>query len=204
MIISPHTDDGELGCGGTCARFLEEGKDVYWVVFSIAEDSVPEGFAKDELEREARNAADLLGIKPENLFIYRYKVRTFPSHRQEILDDLVSLNRSISPKIVFAPSLKDVHQDHHTIAQEVSRAFKKATILRYEEPWNLGNFEIQCLVHLKEKHIKRKLDILKCYRTQSFRDYSSPEFIRSLARVRGIQAGSKYAEAFEVSRWILK
>lgn len=54
LVLAPHTDDGELGCGGSIVRFLEEGKEVYYVAFSTAEDSVPEGFPKNILEMEVR------------------------------------------------------------------------------------------------------------------------------------------------------
>jgi len=60
LVIAPHTDDGELGCGGAIARFIEEGKDVYYAAFSVAEDSVPEGFPKNELEIEVRRAMKIL------------------------------------------------------------------------------------------------------------------------------------------------
>ena len=52
LILAPHTDDGELGCGGSIARFIEEGKDVYYVAFSTAEESVEHGLPKNILEIE--------------------------------------------------------------------------------------------------------------------------------------------------------
>ena len=50
VILAPHTDDGEFGCGGLIARLIEEGKDVFYASFSLAEESVPEGFPKDVLQ----------------------------------------------------------------------------------------------------------------------------------------------------------
>ena len=51
LVLAPHTDDGEFGCGGTMARLVEEGTDVRYVAFSIATRSLPEGFAPDTLAR---------------------------------------------------------------------------------------------------------------------------------------------------------
>lgn len=204
LVVSPHTDDGELGAGGTIARFIDEGKEVYSIVLSIAEESVPEGFPKDALEGEARQAQGVLGIKPQNLSIYRHKVRKFPSHREEILELLVSFQRTLMPDLVIIPSPQDLHQDHRTVAEEAIRAFKQTTILGYEEPWNLLEFKSCCLVCLEERHIQKKIEAIRCYETQEFRNYSNPEFLKALAQVRGVQAGCRYAEAFDVIRLVFK
>lgn len=75
LILAPHTDDGELGLGGTINKLITEGKQVTYVAFSTAEESVPQGFPKDILKTEVRNATAKLGIKSENLIIYNYQVR---------------------------------------------------------------------------------------------------------------------------------
>jgi LmbE family N-acetylglucosaminyl deacetylase len=203
LIIAPHTDDGELGCGGTIARFVEEGKEVYYAAFSVAEKSVPEGFPKNELEIEVRRAMKILGVRENNLLIYRYEVRTFSYHRQEILEDLVKLKKELEPTLIFIPSLNDLHQDHKTIAEEGCRVFKMATLLGYEEPWNNISFNTSSFVPLEERHIKKKIEALKEYKTQRYRNYLNEEFIRSLAKTRGTQINKEYAEAFEVIRWVI-
>ena len=93
LILAPHTDDGEFGCGGTISKFIEEGAEVFYVAFSCAEESVPKGFPKDILETEVKKATSVLEIKPENLFIYKYLVRKLSYHRQEILENMVHLNK---------------------------------------------------------------------------------------------------------------
>jgi len=203
LVLAPHTDDGELGCGGTIARLLEEKKQVFYTAFSIAEKSVPPEFPSNILETEVKKATDALGIKENNLIIKHYEVRTFPYHRQEILEDIVSLRKEIKPALIFMPSLADLHQDHKVIAEEGARAFKASTVLCYEQPWNNLSFGTSCLVRLEERHISKKIEALKCYGTQKNRDYMSEEFIRGLARTRGVQIGTRYAEAFEVVRWVI-
>lgn len=204
LVLAPHTDDGEFGCGASIAKFIEDGADVLYVAFSLAEESVPLPFPKNILEIEVKAATKELGIKPKNLLLYKYKVRHFAYHRQEILEDLVKLNKNIKPDLVFMPCLQDLHQDHSTIAMEGLRAFKKTSILGYEIPWNNMNFATQCFITFGEKHFKKKLSALDCYNSQKSKSYASKEFIHSLAITRGTQIGKKYAEVFEVIRWIIK
>ena len=203
LVLAPHTDDGELGCGGTIARFLDEGKQVFYAAFSIAEKSVPPDYPKNILESELREAMRVLGIKEENIFVYKYEVRTFSYHRQEILEDIISLKNKLKPDLILMPSLSDLHQDHRVIAEEGLRAFKAFTILGYEQPWNNIGFNTTSLVPLQESHISKKIAALNCYKTQQNRGYMSQEFIRSLARTRGVPIGAEYAEAFEVVRWVI-
>jgi len=204
LVLGPHTDDGEFGCGGTIARFVEEGKNVYYATFSCAEESVPKGLPKDILEKEVKKASTILGIKKENLLIYRYPVRRFAHYRQEILENLVELKDRIQPDLVLMPSDNDLHQDHYTIAMEGLRAFKFTSILGYEMPWNNISFTTNSFVYLKLRHIEKKLESLKCYRSQIGRKYANAEYIKGLARTRGVQISVEYAEAFDVKRWIIQ
>ena len=203
LILAPHTDDGEFGCGATISKFIDQGHEVYYSAFSLAEDSVPPPFPNDILETEVKKATNQLGIKKENLILFKYKVRHFEYHRQEILEDLVRLNQDLKPNLVLMPSINDLHQDHTTIAHEGLRAFKKTSILSYELPWNNLNFSTQCFISFEENDLKKKIEALECYESQKGRNYATKEFIRSLAVTRGTQIGTKYAEVFEVIRWIL-
>jgi LmbE family N-acetylglucosaminyl deacetylase len=203
LVLAPHTDDGELGTGGTIAKLVEHGAEVYYAAFSTAEESVPTGFPKDILKTEVKKATARLGILPENLLIYNYQVRKLNYVRQEILEELIRLRRQIDPELIFLPSINDIHQDHSTVAQEGLRAFKQRTILGYELIWNNLTFSTSCFVQLKENHIQRKCEALKEYASQQHRDYMSEQFISSLARARGVQIGCEFAEAFEVVRLII-
>ena len=203
LVLAPHTDDGELGLGGTINKLITEGKRVTYVAFSTAEESVPPGFPKDILKTEVRNATAKLGIKSENLIIYSYQVRKLNYVRQEILEELIKIRKREKYDLVFIPSLHDIHQDHTTIAQEGVRAFMNTTILGSELIWNNLSFDTQCFVRLQEDDIKAKIMALKEYHSQGKRDYLSDEFIYSLAKTRGVQVGSEYAEAFEVIRLFL-
>lgn len=203
LVLAPHTDDGELGAGATIAKLIECGANIYYAAFSTAETSVPEGFSKDVLKTEVREATSRLGIKKNNLIIFNYEVRKLNYARQEILEELIELRRKVHFNLVLMPSLKDIHQDHTTIAQEGLRAFKNTTILGYELIWNNLSFDTTSFVKLDKKHIQAKCDALKAYESQGNRDYMSDEFIFSLAKTRGVQIGAEYAESFEVVRWVM-
>ena len=202
LVLAPHTDDGEFGCGGTMARLVEEGVDVRYVAFSIATRSLPEGFPPDTLAREVRDATAALGIPESNLTVHDFDVRTFPTVRQEILELLIELWNDWQPDVVFQPSLHDIHQDHQTVAQEGLRAFKRTTILGYEIPWNNLDFAYQAYFALDKHHIERKADALGKYASQQHRRYANPEYIWNLARTHGININREYAEVFQVYRLI--
>ena len=151
LVLAPHTDDGEFGCGASVARFIDEGKDIYYVAFSTAEESVPDPWPKDILKVEVKEATSRLGILPDNLIIFRYKVRELSYHRQEILEELVKIKKDIHPDLVFLPSVNDLHQDHSTVSVEGIRAFKDTAILGYEIPWNNIEFHTEAFISLSEE-----------------------------------------------------
>ena len=93
--------------------------------------------------------------------MHDFDVRTFPEHRQDILELLVGLWEEWKPDVVFMPSLHDVHQDHKTVAEEGLRAFKRTTILGYEIPWNNFDFAYQWYVSLEKTHLERKVAALE-------------------------------------------
>jgi len=200
LVLAPHTDDGEFGCGGAMSRLVEEGAEVRYVAFSIATRSLPEGFAPDTLAREVREATAELGISADHLTVHDFDVRTFPEHRQEILELLIELWHEWEPDVVFQPSLHDIHQDHQTIAVEGLRAFKRTTILGYEIPWNNFDFEYQWYVALEHAHIERKIAALEHYASQQHRRYANAEYVRNLARTHGVNVNREYAEVFQVYR----
>ena len=200
LVLAPHTDDGEFGCGGTMARLVETGADVRYVAFSIATRSLPEGFAPDTLAREVKEATTRIGIPDEHLTVHDFDVRTFPEHRQEILELLIEIWNDWQPDCVFMPSLHDVHQDHQTIATEGLRAFKRTTILGYEIPWNNFDFSYQAYIALERGHLEKKVSALAKYASQQHRRYSDPEYIWNVARTHGTNVNREYAEVFEVYR----
>lgn len=203
LVLAPHTDDGELGAGGFIAKLIEGGVKVTYVAFSTAEESVPNHLPKDILKTEVKAATEKLGIPADNLIVFNYQVRKLSYVRQEILEELIKIRKNEKYDLVLMPSLKDIHQDHTTIAQEGMRAFKNTTILGYELIWNNLSFDTTCFVTLNYSHVESKFLALQCYESQSGREYMGRDFIFSLAKTRGVQIGAEYAESFEVVRWVI-
>lgn len=201
LILSPHTDDGEISCGGTIAKMMEKENEVIYVAFSSCEKSIPECFPNNTLKIECNSALAELGLNKEKIILLNYEVREFNVHRQEILDKMLELERRYNPTLVICPSSFDVHQDHQVIYQESVRAFKKTcSIWGMEHPWNNLIFRTDIFIELEEKNIEKKLLALKKYESQVGREYFNEEFIRSWAISRGMNIRKPFAEVFECIR----
>ena len=200
LVISAHTDDGEFGCGGTISKYIRLGHRVINVAFSACERSLPAGLAPDTLVKECEAAAKSLQLA--EVRVLDFDVRTFPEHRQKILDQMLQLNKDIKPNLVLVPSSTDLHQDHQTIHNEAKRAFKYVNMLGYELPWNNIVMTTTFFSGLSEEDVKQKVAAIACYKSQSHRNYYNELFLRSLAITRGTQIGQTYAEAFELIKWI--
>ncbi len=206
LFLSPHTDDVELGAGGTLIKLLEEGHEILWVVFSTAEESLPDNLPKDTLKREFELVAKSLGLTRDQYVVRNFRVRRLHEHRQEVLEELVRIRKDFMPDLVVGPSLNDFHQDHQVVAREMVRAFKtRSSIIAYELPWNHLSFNTQLFVKLERRHVEGKMQLLEHYKSQLLlrRPYFSRDFILGWASMRGIQVNSEFAEAFEVIRWIV-
>ena len=206
LILSPHTDDAELGCGGSVSRFIEEGNDIFWIVFSTAEESLPDGMSKDTLKKEFIEVARKLELSKNQYIINNYSVRRLPEKRQEILEQLIQIRSNFKPDLVIGPSLNDFHQDHAVVANEMIRAFKTtSSIICYELPWNHITFNTQLFIKLDKRFVEKKIEILKSYQSQIMkkREFFSSEFVEGIAKVRGTQVDAGYAESFEVIRWMI-
>jgi LmbE family N-acetylglucosaminyl deacetylase len=200
LVLSPHTDDAEICCGATLSWLQARGATIRSVAFSAAEESVPAGFPTDILRTEFVNAHRELGIPADQCSVLHFRVRHFPQYRQDILEEMVKLNRSYQPDLVLLPCATDTHQDHGTVALEGFRAFKRTTIWGYESPWNQIETRISGYVPVTEEDLKRKIAAIAAYRSQQHRPYVTPEWVRALATVRGGQIGVPLAEGFEVVR----
>jgi LmbE family N-acetylglucosaminyl deacetylase len=137
LILSPHADDAELGCGGLITKLIDEKENILWIVFSTAGESLLNGLPKDTLKKEFINVTKELNINDKNYKIFNFKVRNLQEHRQDILEELMKIRKEFNPQLVIGPSLNDFHQDHQVVAWEMIRAFKTvSSIISYELPWN--------------------------------------------------------------------
>lgn len=197
LALSPHTDDVELAMGSTLVWHLERGDEVH--VVAVSTGNIQGG----AVDLEFQAAMDALGVASEHRELFRCPARAFFGHRQEILDFLIDKRREVAPDLVYTPSRADCHQDHETLTREAVRAFRTSTVLGYELPWNhVSAFAPARFVKLEEHHLVCKMAAIRCYESQARRAYAQEALVWALARVRGLQAGTEFAEAFEVIREI--
>jgi len=200
LVLSPHTDDSELGAGGLIARLVSSGARVTVMVFCNAVKSLNVKLLNNTADKnnilltEFKEAANLQKV---NTVILNYPVRNFDKHRQDILEAMCARRRDYD--LVLTPCAFDVHQDHKVIFEETQRAFKNTTVLGYELPWNHVNFNSPLYIKLSKEHLAKKWAAVSCYKSQieMNRAYFTREFIYGLASVRGVQIGSKYAEMYQ-------
>jgi len=200
LVLAPHIDDGEFGCGGTIARLVSDGCEVKYVAFSDCKESLPEGLSPDTLRLELIESMSKLGVSENQATVLDYKVRYFERDRQEILQSLIDIKKEFNPDFVLTPSPNDIHQDHQVISAESIRAYKDCTILGYELPWNCFQLPSKVIIELDESHLTKKTEAIKCYKSQEHRPYHNSEYIKALALTRGLRIKKKYAEAFEPIR----
>lgn len=204
LALAPHPDDIELGMGATVKKLTDNGTQVIALVFSLAEASLPSGFAKEDIKNECLSALQHLGVQDSNIHFLDFPVRKFSSFRQEILEELITFSKAINPDVVFCPSIHDTHQDHNVIANEAVRAFRKTTVLGYELPWNTKQFDSSLSISLEDHHLVAKEESLCFYKSQANRPYFEPGLLRNHARMRATVAGVEYVEAFEMIRMLLR
>lgn len=195
LCLGAHSDDIEIGCGGTILKLIETYPDLSlcWVVF---------GASGEERKEEAWLSACkfLEQVKQKNILIKEFKDGFFPYVGSEIKEFFEQLKREVSPDLVLTHYRQDLHQDHRLVSDLTWNTFRNHLILEYEIPkydGDLGNPNF--FVHLSESLCQKKIEnILKGFRSQSNKQWFTQETFSSILRLRGIESNSpeKYAEAF--------
>jgi len=194
LCLGAHSDDIEIGCGGTILRLLSEnkGSSAYWVVFA----------ANAERRAEAEKSAHLfLGeAARKEIIIKEFRESYFPYIGAEIKEYFEFLKQEFEPDIIFTHYRHDLHQDHRMLSELTWNTFRDHLILEYEimkYDGDIGtpNFFVSLSGLLCQKKIE---NILNCFKSQSSRQWFSEDVFYSLLRLRGVESNSpsKFAEAF--------
>jgi LmbE family N-acetylglucosaminyl deacetylase len=201
LLVGAHSDDIEIGAGGTVLRLVEEdpGIEVVWVVLA----------ARGERADEAASSADrfLKGARRSQVRVESFRERYFP-HLPELKEYFDRLGREVAPDLVVCPWQGDAHQDHRTSAELVMNTFRRQTVFQYEVAkvdGDLGRPNIY--VNLAEETVARKVDLLmEGFPSQHARPWFEPGVFKAIMRIRGMesQAGSGFAEAFHCPRLIVR
>ena len=202
LALAAHPDDIEFSCGASIKKFIDEGKQIVYIVLSPCKKSLPQNSHPNKLYDELTKSMQHLGLPSKNIIKYDFPVREFPAFRQAILEEFIKLKKEYKPDLVLLPNNNDIHQDHSVVREEGKRAFKNSSILGYELPWNNFQMHQNFFIRIEKKHIDAKLKAIKEYKTQAHRYYNTEDFFYNLATVRGVQINVPYAETFELIRWI--
>jgi len=198
LCLGAHSDDIEIGCGGTILRLVGEAPDlvVRWVVFSAS--------ASRAAEARSSAAAFLKGVTAQHVDVMGFRDGHFPFQGSEIKDYFETIKRDFDPSLVLTHAQTDAHQDHRLLAQLTHNTFRNHFVLEYEIPkydGDLGNPGF--FVPLSRAQMHRKLEIIaRSFVSQHGRGWFSDETFLAVARLRGIgcNAPEGLAEAFHTRK----
>lgn len=196
LCLGAHSDDIEIGCGGTLLKFIDEQKieKINWVVFS----------ANETRYREAMNSANQFtkNVQDKTIEIKDFRDGFFPLTGTEIKEYFETLKKKINPDIIFTHYLSDRHQDHRFISDLTWNTFRDHLILEYEIPkydGDLGNPNFYVPLNQEYIEIKNKI-ILDSFISQKKKHWFDYNSFDSLLRIRGIESNSQFAEAFYIRK----
>jgi LmbE family N-acetylglucosaminyl deacetylase len=202
LCLGAHSDDIEIGCGGTILRLLEAVPfaQFHWIVFS----------ANRVRRAEAIRSAKLFlkGSASPKITVHSYRDGFFPYQGETIKREFERLRKRIDPDVIFTHYRRDLHQDHRLLNELTWNTFRNHLVFEYEIPkydGDLGNPNV--FVALDESACKRKAEFLdQAFQTQRGKHWFSEGTFLALMRLRGVEASSptKFAEAFygrKISLW---
>lgn len=201
LCLGAHSDDIEIGCGGTVLRLLEENPavEIYWVVLGAA----------GPRKKEAIDSANLFltGAETKEIITRDFRDGYFPHMWAEIKDFVEALGKKYHPNLVLTHFRGDLHQDHRLVSELTWNTFRNHLILEYEivkYDGDLGgpNF----FVPLAESIVRQKIQVLMdCFKTQRDKSWFTEDVFSSILRLRGVEcrAPSGFAEAFHARKLVL-
>jgi LmbE family N-acetylglucosaminyl deacetylase len=191
LCLGAHSDDIEIGCGGTLLHLLATRRAaVDWVVFSAA--GRREAEAKRGASRFLRDAVE------RRVVLHAYRDGFFPAEWARIKESFRTLQAEVAPDLIFTHFRDDRHQDHRVLSDLTWNTFRDHQILEYEIPkWDGDLGRPNVYVPLTAGHARRKVaGLMAVFASQRSKRWFSEETFRALLRLRGIEAGVEWAEAF--------
>lgn len=201
LCLGAHSDDIEIGCGGTILRLLKaySEAEVWWVVLS----------ASGTRRREARNCAKaFLGTASKSKVILKnFRESFFPYRGERIKEFFETIKRGFDPDVVFTHHRHDLHQDHRMVSEFTWNTFRHHLILEYEIPKYDGDLGVpNMFVPLDAITCRTKVaNLLMHFQTQRARPWFTENLFLSILRLRGMEchAPARYAEAFYCRKMVL-
>jgi LmbE family N-acetylglucosaminyl deacetylase len=201
LAIGAHSDDIEIGCGGTILKLIEQQAlaDVCWVVLT----------GETSRAAEARRSADamLAGVPRKRVILKDFRDGYFPYDGAEIKGFFEELKHEVTPDLIFTHHRSDLHQDHRVTCELTWNTFRDHLIAEYEVPKYDGDLGAPNLfVSLDESQHRRKIDhLLTHFDTQASKRWFKEDLFSGLLRLRGMECNSptSYAEAFYCRKAVL-
>lgn len=209
LVFAPHNDDEILGVGGTIARLVKEGNEVYVCEYTS-------GKMKDTLQAEAKNAHALLGVK-KTFFLNLPVCELRNMNQADINKAVMEVVKEVKPNIAFIPHKGDMHIDHAEVVESAMVALRPVScpdikkIYVYETlsetEWNVPSVDNAFVPNAWfdiTDYLETKVAAMKCYESQlqQFPNPRSEKAIRALAAYRGATMCLNYAESFMLIRSI--
>jgi LmbE family N-acetylglucosaminyl deacetylase len=193
LFLGAHSDDIEIGCGGTILRLLSERQDcnVRWVVFS----------STAVRKKEALRSANLFleRARERKVVVHSFRDGFFPHYTHRIKEQFERL-KPFSPDLILTHCRSDLHQDHRVICELTWNTFRNHLVLEYEIPKYDGDLgSPNCFVPLSKTVCDLKIKhLMNCFKSQAVKHWFTPDLFQGLMRIRGLEANSSegFAEAF--------
>jgi LmbE family N-acetylglucosaminyl deacetylase len=200
LCLGAHSDDIEIGCGGTILRLIEEfpGSTFHWVVFSAI------GVRKAEAQRAAESFA---GSRLACLLLKEFRDGFMPFAGSEVKATFEELKQAVSPDLILTHNRNDAHQDHRLLADLTWNTFRNHLILEYEIPKYDGDLgQPSVYVPLKTELCQAKIGhLMDGFQSQHGKHWFEESTFRALMRLRGMECNSPSgcAEAFYCRKLLL-
>lgn len=201
LCLGAHSDDIEIGCGGTILRLIEQHTDcrIHWVVFS----------ARGVRKAEAEHAAELFAGSGhlENLILKEFPDGFLPYVGADVKAVFEDLKKQVSPDVIFTHQSHDAHQDHRLLSELTRNTFRDHFILEYEIPKYDGDLgQPSVFVPLERRILDAKVQhLMEAFASQRSKHWFEESTFQALMRLRGMEcaAPSGFAEAFYCRKAVL-
>lgn len=193
--LGAHPDDIEIAAGGLLLSLARAnpGVRVHYVLLT--------GLPERQAEARAA-AAEFLPGASLSFGLHDLPDGRLPAHWGEVKEILHAEAAALTPDLVLAPSTQDAHQDHRLVAELMPTVYRDQLVLQYEIPkWDGDLGRPNVYFSLSEQAARRKLELLhSCFPSQKSRDWWDDEVFLGLARLRGMECRSRYAEAYTCAK----
>jgi LmbE family N-acetylglucosaminyl deacetylase len=220
LIAAAHPDDEVLGCGGTAARLVKEGNEVYTLILGEGITSRDDTRKREkreteitQLKKQIHQANAVIGVK--EVFTYDFPDNRFDSvPLLDIIKVIENIKNKVKPGIVFTHYEQDLNIDHRVTYRAVLTAMRPTAgetvkeIYSFEvlssTEWNFPlRFSPDVFFDISET-IESKLSAMEKYQSE-LKEYPHPRSLKGIrlnAEQWGMKTGLKYAEAFKLVRLV--